>query len=178
MSLASDMKAHSAGFDLSVTAEGTLDDVSLKSEGKYAQAWEDKLETGVEAEDVACYEIGGDEKTASGFLFDLRPISELLGPLLIPYRPTEDLGGRAPWVWGEVRRSLEEYLDSLGVGQPMSDDLKVEYTPRTVRVSVGRPGWKADSTPWKPNELFLVGSIAVDAADVTDVQTKLMQDAP
>lgn len=178
MSLDCELKAQTQGFDVKATAEATLEKANLKAEGDYAQEWSSRLQSKVEVEDVACYEIGGPGGDAVGIMYDLRPITELLSPLLIPYNPADDLGLYAPWVWTQVRASLQSYLDGLGLGKPLDDRLRTNYRPRTVRVAVGRPSISVASGSPNWTGLTCFARITLSATDTPDQLKTLMPAKP
>lgn len=178
MSLDCEMKAQTEGFDVKATAEGTLDKVNLKADGEYAQEWSSRLQSKVEIEDVACYEIGGPGGDAVGIMYDLRPITELLCPVLIPYNPADDLGLYAPWVWTQVRASLQTYLDELGLGKPLDDKLRTNYRPRIVRVVISRPSISVASGSPDWTGLNIFAGITLSTMDTPDQQKTLMPAKP
>ena len=178
MSLDGELKAETAGFDVSATAEATIEDVNLKSEAKYAQEWSNKLQTKVEVEDVDCYDIGGPGSDSVGIIYDLRPITELLSPVLVAYNPADAVGGYAPWIWTRVRASLQTYLDSLGLGAPIDDRLRADYRPRTIRVAIGPLEFVTTSGAPAWAGLHICGGIILTTVDTSDLQKTLEPPPP
>jgi len=129
------------------------------------------------------YTIGGEKDEAVSIFYDLRPISELLSPILIPYHPfnlnpdnTEEVNpvySRAPIIWRELRQSLEEYLRQKGLFGPLTDSLYQDYHPRTVSiswrsVSIGTYGVvKEDSS--------IIGGFLFSAPSISDQQVSFCE---
>jgi len=87
----------------------------------------------VSTEDITIVSVG--EAFPVGTFYDLRPISELLNPVLCPYNPADDWQRCAPWVWLEVRRGLDAYLKTLGLDCPIDNRYLVDYTPQKFKVT-------------------------------------------
>lgn len=171
LSLEAELNAHTAGFDVKAEASALMDGGKLSSKGSYAEEWATKLQTAVESEDVSCYQIGGRGAEAVGIFYDLRPISELLNPLLVRYSPAKAWESLAPWVWTDVRASLEDHLASLGMGRPVPAELSVDYTPRIITVAF--QGITLSS--WADADCALTGKITLEAVPAPDGQVVLDQ---
>jgi hypothetical protein len=84
-------------------------------------------------EDTSHFGIGTPDPVS--IFLDLRPASELMNPIFLPYNDKDEWGKFAPWVWTEVRANFEGWLTQQGLNQPIDEDLVEDYRPRTFTIT-------------------------------------------
>jgi hypothetical protein len=148
-------------------ASGGKDD-SIDSNA-VAASWASKNGVTVNPSDVVAFSVGKDQPWGLAILYDLRPLTELLGPALFGYNPAlAPFGPLAPWVWTTVRQSFEAYLKSIGMDDPLDPSLADDLAPLVltitfpnITVTEADHRWEASSD----DVLYLSGTISFAEAD-------------
>jgi MAC/Perforin domain len=164
-SLASEVKAHTSGFDLKAKATAALS-AAKKSASKVGGVFdfknELKQELGLttESEEVTSYNLGAESQPVAIF-YDLRPITELFNPIFFLYNPADDWEKYSPFVWHGLRDSLETYLKSLGLNQPIEQSASDDFMPRVVKLTIPSANAYIDNRyhPELQQGLFVTGDI-------------------
>jgi len=177
-SMKSESQAVSQSTKVDLKAAAT--DVSglLKFSGDASTEWKNTYQLDVSNDYVQKYTIGSNDLRV-GILFDLRPLHQLLNPILLEYNPADTWQKMAPFVWYELRDSLSSYLDTMGFNTPIDPSLETEYTPRLVKVSFPKVYEYVDDRRWDSDhdwDLYAYGSIGFgDCDDNTRPQPKELE---
>ncbi|WP_112875343.1 hypothetical protein [Paracoccus endophyticus] len=134
LSLSSETKAFETGVDLSSNVSagiGEAGKADLTVEVK--NNWSSKKMDEISTEDITSFAVGTSSPVA--IFFDLRPLTELLGPVYFEFNPDDEWGRFAPFVWYDLRSRLAAHLETLGLNQPLGPEWTVDYTPRRVQVT-------------------------------------------
>jgi hypothetical protein len=144
--LTSESTADTESRDLTLDAKVVIDGAEGGTNDEFKNEWKVKTGLDVSTEDITVVSVG--EAFPVGIFYDLRPISELLNPVLCPYNPADDWQQCAPWVWLEVRRGLDAYLKSLGLDSPIDSRYLVDYTPQKFRVTFPTMSFSNPNGAW------------------------------
>jgi hypothetical protein len=165
-SLKSEVSAVTQKLDVKSSAQGIFDGLKGSGNAAVASEWSTKLGTTIEQQDVDSVSIGTDDQNGIAILYDLRPMTELFSPLLVPYNPADDWQQLAPWVWSEIRESFATYLEGLGLNQPLEVSCYDDYTPRLVKLTFPQLCVSVDDRRWMGGTdrdfFYVTGSITFD----------------
>jgi hypothetical protein len=134
-SLVGELAAREKHYDLKIVASGGLDNAKAGGEKEFRTELKNKLEVETQTEDVDRMGIGSPAEPVAIF-FDLRPIAELLNPILLPYNPVDAQYKYSPFFWYDLRKSLSRHLEGLGLNKPLERTLADDLTPRLVKLTV------------------------------------------
>jgi hypothetical protein len=134
-SRAGELTAREKHYDVKIIASGGLDKAKAGGESEFRTELKNSLEVEFKSEDVDRYSIGSDQEPVAIF-FDLRPITELLNPVFIPYNEVHAQKKYSPFVWYDLRESLSRHLEKLGLNQPLEGAFNGDLTPRLVKLTV------------------------------------------
>jgi hypothetical protein len=138
MTLKTEARAVKKGLKLKTEASGAFESFSGKGTASGEWKWGEKLSDTVQREDMQ-EKVTGDGEMVPIFL-DLRPTTELLSPLFLPYStgvPGVD-ESLAPFFWYTLRRSWHDYLKrkhGLDRALHIGDDDDGDYTPTIFKVT-------------------------------------------
>ncbi|WP_395652828.1 hypothetical protein [Phycicoccus elongatus] len=118
---------------LAQSASATLEGVKAGADYTLTQEWKTVAGLELSEEDTSHFGIGTPDPVS--IFLDLRPASELMSPIFLPYNDKDEWGKFAPWVWTEVRSNFEEWLTKQGLNQPIDQDLVEDYRPRTFTIT-------------------------------------------
>ena len=134
-----------------------------------AASWASKNGVTVNASDVVAFSVGKDQPLGLAILYDLRPLTELLGPALFGYNPAlAPFGPLAPWVWTTVRQSFEAYLKSIGMDKPLDPSLADDLAPLVLTITFPNITVTEADHRWMSSSddvLYLSGTISFAEAD-------------
>jgi hypothetical protein len=121
---------------LETTASAAFEGFEAKRDAGVTSTWGDKFKDTIGSEEVKGYSLGSATDHKPIFL-DLRPVSEVLNPILLPWTPgplatTQEM--RAPFMWYVLRRNWSDYQRRVHqMGVKLSALADVDYTPTIVR---------------------------------------------
>ena len=104
--------AQHQGWNLKVTAKGTVDGMTGKGHADLEHSWETKFGTKAETDSLKYSKLGADNDPVAIFL-DLRQLHELFSPIFFQYNPADDFYSLAPVVWYKLRHSFAKYLEAF-----------------------------------------------------------------
>lgn len=170
LTMALEEKTTEKTFDLKTKSTAVLKEAGVKgnSSAEIKNEWKNQTGVEVETSDVRTMSLGTNEQNGVGILYDLRPLTELLNPILFPYDSDDPWEQRAPWVWSVVRESLSAHLEDLGLNKPMLASADDDYTPRLVKVTFPSIKVSVDDRRWmgsNDGQLYAKGSITFPDAD-------------
>jgi hypothetical protein len=116
------------------SASATLEGVTAGADFGLEQEWKSKTGLEISQEDTQHFGIGTPDPV--GIFLDLRPTSELLSPIFLPYDDKDEWGKFAPWVWTKVRSSFEDWLTEQGLNQPIDQDRIESYRPHGFTIKL------------------------------------------
>jgi hypothetical protein len=128
-SIQAESVAEHQGWNLQLTAKGTVEGISGKTQASLEHSWEQKFGTKVESDTVRYLQLGDPANPVAIFL-DLRPLSELFSPVFFRYNPLDDFGSLAPVVWYDLRGSFSKYLEAFPT------PTLTNYSPRMFRLRI------------------------------------------
>lgn len=164
-SLQAEQTATKLTHGLKQSASATLEGVTAGTDFSLKQEWESKVGLEVSEEDTSHFGIGTPDPVS--IFLDLRPASELLSPIFLPYDDKDEWRRFAPWVWTEVRDNFEVWLTKQGLNQPIDLDLVEDYRPRKFRITIPKiatePGRRMYPNPGETEvgPPYVTGSISI-----------------
>jgi hypothetical protein len=132
-SMQAEQVMHDNKRKFSVEADTTVEDVKAGADLAVEDEW--KKQTGLELsqEDTSHFGLGTPDPIS--IFLDLRPSSELMSPIFLPYDDKDPWGRFAPWVWTDVRRNFEKWATDHGLDQPINPDLVQNWRPRRFEIT-------------------------------------------
>ncbi len=175
LSLEAEKQSNTEELSIKAKAEGGAKKTPKGSlDAGYSKAMSQEFGTSVEEEDVEYYSIGGPGEEAVAIFYDMRPISELLSPIMLHYNALDDFKSLAPWLWTKGRASLEAHLRKQGLFGSRSDGLDKNYRPRLVELSIDSITLTSASG-MQTDGFFLMGGFLYSAPSEKDKQVSFTE---
>lgn len=168
-SLSAEVNASGSHVSLTNASKSVLDGGKVSGKSSISAEWEAKNGLTVSEEDIQTFGLGQFGHPGVGILYDLRPVTELLNPVLFRYNPADPWQRLAPWVWSQLRAGLDGYLSELGLNQPIDASCFENYMPHLVKVTFPQVKVTEDDQRWMAghqlNPLYAKGSIKLSELD-------------
>jgi hypothetical protein len=137
-SLAAEAKGHEWGHGTKTEIDAAFESAKLKANAEFRNDLRTKFGWEFSEQDAEGWTVGYQDPAA--IFFDLRPITELMNPIYVPFNPFDTWQKYSPFVWRGLRESLSSYLEQNGLNKPLEKKAGDDWRPRRVRV---------DCTSWK-----------------------------
>jgi hypothetical protein len=162
---------HGEKTTLKAAADGVFDELKAGVETSATYAWKSKYTTSLETE-FSQWDKLGDDTSSVILALDLRPISDLLNPILVRpvplaklpvVRDAGDYGDNvadqwyelAPVVWYQLRSSFADWLrTNLGVNGPITLTTDKDLSPSMRQISFSPMVMSASSSGAWPRGLY------------------------
>jgi hypothetical protein len=133
-SLHSEQTAVEQKLQIKESASATIEVAKVGADFALEQEWKTKTGLEMSTDDTEHFGIGTPDPVS--IFLDLRPSSELLSPIFLPYDDKDDWGKFAPWVWTTVRSDFEDWLTAQGLNQPIDENRIEDYRPRGFTITL------------------------------------------
>ena len=157
-------------IDVKAEASGMFDGIDAGVKGEFDTEWSSKTENKVSNEEVTSFTVGAEHYDV--LFLDLRPLTELLSPLIVRYNPADDWGQFAPWVWYELRPALTKYVEQHVADPSLRTGLDVDYTPVIASVQLSVTGQSG------VNSSLTIFGMSVTCTVAYDDPSEPLQDGP
>jgi len=138
-SLAAEAKGHEWEHGIKTEIGATFEGAKAGTNADFRSQLKTKFGWEFSEQDAEGWTVGYQDPAP--IFFDLRPITELLNPIYVPYNPVDIWQKYSPFVWHGLRESLSAYLKDKGLNQPLEKHAGDDWRPRRVRVAC--TSWKS-----------------------------------